>query len=138
MFVHAQGKNHYYYSRKKAKGAGPADPHAIRSPTMDLKALGQNLRKCRKEQKLSQEKLAEAVGLSANYIGLIERGEKQPALDTLVNILNALDASADAILAGDLKYIRTRKKSAIEREFKNSVHENVAKIYAVIHEIEKI
>lgn len=104
---------------------------------MDLKALGQNLRKCRKEQKLSQEKLAEAVGLSANYIGLIERGEKQPALDTLVNILNALDASADAILAGDINYVKSRKKNVLEREFRNAMREDIEIAYTVIQELEK-
>ena len=104
---------------------------------MDLKSLGQNLRNSRKEQKLSQEKLAEAVGLSANYIGLIERGEKQPALDTLVDILNALNISADLALSGDLNYVRTRKNNILEREFRNAMREDIEIAYTVIQELEK-
>ncbi len=104
---------------------------------MELKSLGQNLRNSRKEQKLSQEKLAEAVGLSANYIGLIERGEKQPALDTLVDILNALNISADLALSGDLNYVRTRKKNILEREFRNAMREDIEIAYTVIQELEK-
>ena len=104
---------------------------------MDLKALGQNIRKCRKEQGLSQEQLAEKTGLSANYIGLIERGEKQPALDTLVNILNALNASADIILSGDLNYVKIKKKNVIEREFKDAMREHINIAYTVIAELEK-
>ena len=104
---------------------------------MDLKALGQNIRKCRKEQKLSQEQLAEKVGLSANYIGLIERGEKQPALDTFMDILNALNASADLVLAGDLNYVKIKKKTIIEREFKDAMREHINIAYSVIEELEK-
>lgn len=38
--------------------------------------LGQRIRHYRKQQKLSQEKLAELSDLHPTYIGQIERGEK--------------------------------------------------------------
>ena len=118
-------------------GAGFCCPQAFGSSSMDLKALGQNIRKCRKEQGLSQEQLAEKTGLSANYIGLIERGEKQPALDTLVNILNTLNASADLVLSGDLNYVKIKKKNVIEREFKDAMREHISIAYTLIEELEK-
>lgn len=37
----------------------------------------------RKARGWSQATLAEAVGLSANHVGVIERGEKTPTLDTV-------------------------------------------------------
>ena len=44
--------------------------------------------------------LASEVNLSAPYIGMIERGEKIPRLETFVKITNALDATSDEILEG--------------------------------------
>ena len=45
-----------------------------------LKKIGFNIKKVRKQKGLSQERLAELVGKSRNYIGMIERGESNIAL----------------------------------------------------------
>lgn len=65
---------------------------------MTTDSIGRNIRKYRMEKKMRQEDLAEKTGLSANYIGMLERGEKLPALDTFISILNALEITADAVL----------------------------------------
>jgi Predicted transcriptional regulator with C-terminal CBS domains len=43
----------------------------------DLVALGQAVRRLRREADLTQEELAARAGISANYVGEIERGEIQ-------------------------------------------------------------
>lgn len=65
---------------------------------MQMETIGQNIRKYRQLKKMRQEDLAERTGLSANYIGMIERGDKIPALDTFITITNALGVSADMLL----------------------------------------
>ena len=65
---------------------------------MDFSSIGKNIRKYRKQRGLTLEALAEKVGLSTNYIGALERGEKALALKTLINIVDALDITADMIL----------------------------------------
>ena len=70
---------------------------------MELGSIGGNIRRYRVAKKLRQEDLAELTGLSINYVGAIERGEKIPALETLIDILNALDISADMVLCDVLK-----------------------------------
>lgn len=55
-----------------------------------LKRLGARIREERKKAKLTQEKLAEQVGLSVDYIGYIERGKQAPYLKTLERIAKAL------------------------------------------------
>ena len=65
---------------------------------MDYRSSGENIRKYRKTKKMTQETLAERAGLSVNYIGSIERGEKLPSLETFIVILNQLGVTADCIL----------------------------------------
>ncbi len=47
---------------------------------------------------MRQEDLAEKADLSVNYIGMLERGEKVPSLETFITIANALGVSADMLL----------------------------------------
>lgn len=66
---------------------------------MDYSSIGKNIRKYRLAKNLRQEDLAELAGLSTNYIGAVERGEKLPALETFIDILNTLGVSADMVLS---------------------------------------
>lgn len=65
---------------------------------MDYGSIGRNIRNYRKARKMTQEALAERAGLSVNYIGAIERGEKLPSLETFLSIVNQIGVSADCIL----------------------------------------
>ncbi len=56
-----------------------------------LEQLGQNIAKYRKEKQLSQEKLAEIVDLSREYITRVENGQKNISLKKLFAIADALD-----------------------------------------------
>ena len=56
-----------------------------------LKLLGQNIAKYRKEKQLSQEKLAEMVDLSREYITRVENGQKNISLKKLFAIADALE-----------------------------------------------
>lgn len=56
-----------------------------------LKLLGQNIAKYRQMKKLSQEKLAEMVDLSREYITRVENGQKNISLKKLFAIADALD-----------------------------------------------
>lgn len=55
-----------------------------------LKIIGKKIKARRKSVGLSQEKLGELTSLSTNYIGQIERGQRQVALDTLAKITEVL------------------------------------------------
>lgn len=66
---------------------------------LELNSIGKNIRKYRLAKNLRQEDLAELAGLSTNYVGAVERGEKLPALETFIEIVNTLGVSADMVLS---------------------------------------
>jgi transcriptional regulator with XRE-family HTH domain len=62
---------------------------------IDIKKLGENIRKERKRQLLTIEQLAEKAGITDNFLGKIERGEGTPSLQTIDSIACALDVGID-------------------------------------------
>jgi len=64
--------------------------------------IGKNIQAARKQLHMSREELAEKSGLSAKFIGNIERGEKAVSLDSFICIANALGTSADLLLGSVL------------------------------------
>lgn len=99
---------------------------------MKLDTIGKNIRKYRLAKKLRQEDLAEKAGLSANYIGMVERGEKIPSLETFITILNALDVSADMVLADVVSTGYTVKNSMLNEKLSKLSADDREKIYEVI------
>ena len=99
---------------------------------MTTDSIGRNIRKYRMEKKMRQEDLAEKTGWSANYIGMLERGEKLPALDTFISILNALGITADAVLCDVLENGYTVKNSLLNDKLQSLPEAERNKIYEVI------
>lgn len=52
--------------------------------------FGKVLRERRTARALTQEQLAEAAGIHPKYVGMLERGLRQPALDVLLRLGQAL------------------------------------------------
>lgn len=60
--------------------------------------FGNRVRELRLAQKLSQSALAEKSGLHANYIGMVERGERNPSLVNINKLAEALNVSLPELL----------------------------------------
>lgn len=69
---------------------------------MEIKrAMGKRIKTVRRLRGLTQDKLAERVGLSPKYISGIERGVENPTLDNLIRLAKALGVEAyDLFLFG--------------------------------------
>lgn len=99
---------------------------------MKLDTIGKNIRKFREIKKLRQEDLAKKTDLTTNYIGMIERGEKIPSLETFINILNSLGVSADMVLSDVLDNGYKVKDSLLNEKLEKLVPEDRNRIYEVI------
>lgn len=71
---------------------------------LDTQKMGLRIRIARKERKWCQDDLAEHIGKSTNYVGMIERGERMPKLDTFVDIITELGITADQVLCDVVRY----------------------------------
>ena len=65
---------------------------------MDYYVIGQRIRKTRKAHGLSQEQLAELVGISTTHMSHIETGNTKLSLPVLVSLAEALEVSTDDLL----------------------------------------
>jgi len=99
---------------------------------MKLDTIGKNIRKYRLAKKLRQEDLAEKAGLSSNYIGMVERGEKIPSLETFITILNSLEISADMVLTDVVSVGYIVKNSMLNEKLSKLSNDDREKIYEVI------
>ena len=62
------------------------------------RAFGPVLRQLRAERKLTQEELAEKVGVVTSYISMMESGQKFPNLEMLFALAEALEVTASEIV----------------------------------------
>ena len=80
---------------------------------INLKAIGENIRRERKRQLLTIEKLSEKAGITDNFLGKIERGEGTPSLQTIDSIATALNVSID--------FLKDSRKPTTEYNFISSL-----------------
>jgi XRE family transcriptional regulator, regulator of sulfur utilization len=57
------------------------------------KAVGRRVRELRLKAGVSQEELAEQAGLHRNYVGSVERGERDIGITALARLTDALSIS---------------------------------------------
>lgn len=70
-------------------------PMTKKSPFAEF---GREVRRRRKERGLTLEQLAELADLTQNYIGSLERGQRDPSLSTIASLAYGLGVPAGALL----------------------------------------
>lgn len=69
--------------------------------TKVLEKLGENLKKYRLQADLTQEMLAEKVGIHPTYVGKLEGGKNNPSVKMLFKISRALNITLSNIFDFD-------------------------------------
>jgi transcriptional regulator with XRE-family HTH domain len=62
--------------------------------------FGANLRRARRRADLSQEEVGWLASLHRTEVGLLERGERTPRIDTLIKVAGGLEVRPEELLAG--------------------------------------
>lgn len=87
----------------------------------------QNLKKYRKEKKLSQAVLAERCGVSTGTIGNIECGIASPSFDLLLKIAEVLEIHPAFLLAEENLFLNSKPETP-EKILLEEIYEKI-KIY---------
>ena len=75
--------------------------------------LADNLKKIRKEHNLSQEQLAEKLGVSRQSVSKWESNLAYPEMDKVIQLCKLFDLNMDELLNQDIKEVRDNKQAKI-------------------------
>jgi len=79
--------------------------------------IGANIRKNRRQANMTQDALAEAVGLSTFFIGSVERGQATASMRTLIDVADVLETTVTTLLGEappDVEALRRRAAAVLK------------------------
>lgn len=105
---------------------------------MDSKSIGRRIKEKRVSKSWSQETLAEKVGITPVYLGMIERGEKTPKMETFVKIANCLESTSDELLEDVLVKSGKIKLTRYDKEIEQLASGEQKRLYRIIEAFLKL
>ncbi len=100
--------------------------------SVNYEKLGKRIKTARKAKKLTQEYLAEKIGLTDRYISNIECSASKLSLDTLVDICNVLEVTADYVLLDSVYASKEMMMDEIAQKLKKCSDKNIRLISSII------
>ena len=94
-----------------------------------MQYFGERLKRLRIEHNLTQEQLAQRVGVLKASISSYELGKQYPTINTLIKLCNLFDVSADYLIG------RSDSMQLMQRDLTD---EQIATIQQIISEYEKL
>ena len=82
---------------------------------MDMKMVGTQIARLRKEKGLTQNDLGDRLGVSFQAVSKWERGETLPDTAILLDLARALETSVDFILTGGSQVLHYRGKFTVQQ-----------------------
>lgn len=111
----------------------------IKDANVDLKLIGQRIKKARVNKGWSQEKLAEKIEVATAYLGRVERGGTTINLKRLAQVALVLDVPIEELITGvvkeDDRYLSKEFSDLLKKCSKNKqkLIYNIAKIVAGVN-----
>ena len=82
--------------------------------------FSENLKKIRKEQNLSQEELADELGVSRQAISKWESSQAYPEMDKIIMLCDKFNLNIDDLLHRDIKEVKGEEES--KKKLNNSIY----------------
>lgn len=105
---------------------------------IDYSIIGAKIRELRKVKGITQERLGELSGIEPSNISHIERGVAKLSLPTLISIANALEATLDEIVYGNLNKSSHVSVELIDRLLSDCTDEEIIAVAEMIKTTKKI
>ena len=99
---------------------------------MIAQEIGRRIKEIRKQKKIPQEKLAEMIGISPNYMSAVERGAYNIKLDLLVQIIDCLDITADDLFRDVIKNGYVNRASRLSDEIEKLPADERQRVFEVL------
>ncbi len=97
----------------KIGGTQPVEVIQFRHERRKIMNLSDNLKKIRKDNNLSQEELAEKLGVSRQSVSKWESGSAYPEMDKVLQICKMFDLNIDELLNQNIKEVERNKQSKL-------------------------
>jgi len=81
----------------------------------DNMAIGENLKRLRREKQLNQGELSKLTGIELNHISKIENGKSDPKLSTIEKLIKGLGCSANSLLMDEETNLDSMMIACLER-----------------------
>ena len=81
---------------------------------IDYKGIGKRIKAVRNKKNVTQEALADTIGVTVNHISNIETGNTKLSLQVLVHIANFLDVTTDELLCDNIRKSKVVFSAEIE------------------------
>ncbi len=94
---------------------------------MDQEKIGKFIAECRKKQKITQQELAERLGVSDRTVGNWENGRNMPDLSLFKPLCNELDITLNDLMSGE-KVNREEYQQKFEENIVNTINYSTNRI----------
>ena len=102
------------------------------------KILGEIFKEYRLKNQLTQEKIAEKLGISVKYISRIENGIGGVKVETLVNYMNILSISPNVIFDKLIVNEKLRSQMDLSKKASNLDDDKIQFVTSIIDLLEKL
>lgn len=82
--------------------------------TIDYKGIGKRIKAARNKRNVTQEALADAIGVTVNHVSNIETGNTKLSLQVLIHIANFLAVTTDQLLCDNIQKCKIVFSAEIE------------------------
>lgn len=98
---------------------------------IDKTEIGKKIQSTRNDMNITQEKLAEIVGISTNYLSKVERGLNSPSAENFLKIVQALNLSLEDFGIIPNTNINIHKKELLKIIY-DCDHQNIEALLPVV------